>query len=46
MLFNKSELKKMIDTGFSNITIEDEIKFNILNFINCIYLNKQSYLEI
>lgn len=26
MLFNKADLKKMIDAGFSNITIEDEIK--------------------
>ena len=45
MLFIKAELKKMIDAGFSNITIEDEIKFNILNFINCIYLNKQNFYE-
>jgi len=39
------ELKKIVEHGFKNITIEDEIKFNILNFIQCIHLSKQNFYE-
>lgn len=45
MLFDEAELKKMIANGFENITVENEIKFNILNFIQCIHLNKQNFYE-
>jgi len=43
MLFSELELKRMVDKGFENISVEDEIKFNILNFIHCIHLNKQDF---
>lgn len=45
MLFDEAELKKMVKNGFEKITVEEEIKFNILNFIQCIHLNKQNFYE-
>lgn len=43
MRFSEIELKKMVDKGFMNISTEEEIAFNILNFIHCIHLNKQDF---
>ena len=45
MLFSEAELKKMVENGLKNLTIEEEIKFNILNFIQCIRLNKQNFYK-
>ncbi|AKL96172.1 hypothetical protein CACET_c27270 [Clostridium aceticum] len=43
MRFNELELNKLIKKGYDKFTIEDEITFNILNFIHCIHLNKQDF---
>lgn len=43
MHFSEIELKKMVDKGFKSISAEEEIAFNILNFIHCIHLNKQDF---
>lgn len=43
MRFSELELKKMVDKGFDNITLEEEIVFNVLNFIHCIHLNQQDF---
>ncbi|MCC9293538.1 hypothetical protein LN736_01440 [Clostridium sp. WLY-B-L2] len=45
MLFSEAELKKMIKHGLKKITLEEEIKFNILNFIHCIHLNRQDFYK-
>lgn len=43
MRFSESDLKMIISKGHGNMTIEDEINFNILNFIHCIHLNGQDF---
>lgn len=43
MRFSELELKRMIDKGFKNISVDEGIKFNILNFIHCIHLNQQDF---
>ena len=43
MRFSELELKRIIDKGYKNMTTEEEIAFNILNFIHCIHLNKQDF---
>lgn len=43
MKYSELELKKMIKRGIDSI--EDEIKFNILNFISTIHHNKQDFIE-
>ena len=43
MRFSEVEMKRIIDKGFKNVSLEEEIAFNILNFIHCIYLNKQDF---
>jgi hypothetical protein len=43
MIFSELQLKRMIDKGYENFTIEDEISFNILNFIKYIHLNQQDF---
>ncbi|SFH10557.1 hypothetical protein SAMN05660649_03888 [Desulfotomaculum arcticum] len=43
MFFSEIEMQKIIKKGYKNITLEEEIAFNILNFIHCIYLNKQDF---
>jgi len=40
--FSELELKRIIDKG-KNMTTDEEIAFNILNFIHCIHLNKQDF---
>ena len=45
MIYSKLELKKMVNRGLQNLSVDDEIKFNILNFIHCIYLNKQDFIK-
>lgn len=43
MLFDELELNRMVKRGLKDIDMHDEIKFNILNFIHCIHLNKQDF---
>lgn len=43
MRFSELELKRIIDKGYTNMSVEEEITFNILNFIHCIYLNGQDF---
>ena len=43
MRFSELELKRIIDKGYKSMTTEEDITFNILNFIHCIYLNKQDF---
>lgn len=43
MRFSEIELKRIVDKGFKSITMEEEMVFNILNFIHCIHLNKQDF---
>jgi hypothetical protein len=43
MRFSEIESKKMVDKGFKNVSLEEEIAFNILNFIHCIHLNQQDF---
>lgn len=43
MKYSELELKKMIKAG--DLSIEDQIKFNILNFIRSIHLNKQDFVQ-
>ncbi len=47
MRFDELELKKIMKkhskSNFKNLTIEEEISINILNFINTIHLNKQNF---
>ena len=45
MLFDELELNRMEKRGFKNIDVHDEIKFNILNFLHCIHLNKQDFFR-
>jgi hypothetical protein len=44
MIYSELELKKMVNNGLGNLSVDDEIKFNILNFIHGIHLNKQDFL--
>jgi hypothetical protein len=43
MRFSEVELRKRVKKGLHNLTPEEEIDFNILNFIHCIHLNKQDF---
>jgi len=43
MKYSELELKKMNKMG--DLTIEDKIKFNILNFIHTIHLNNQDFID-
>lgn len=43
MRYSEIELQRIMNKGFKNITLEEEITFNILNFIHCIHLNKQDF---
>ena len=45
MLFDELELTRMVKRGLKDIDVQDEIKFNILNFIHCIHLNKQDFFR-
>ncbi|GAB6180374.1 hypothetical protein JCM14036_16930 [Desulfotomaculum defluvii] len=45
MRFSEIELQKISNKGFKNITLEEEITFNILNFIHCIHLNKHDFYK-
>lgn len=45
MIYSELELRKMVNIDLKNLSIDEEIKFNILNFINCIYLNKQNFIH-
>lgn len=43
MRYSELELKRLFNKGHENLTIEEEITANILNFISCIHLNKQDF---
>lgn len=43
MRFSETELKRILHKGINNVTFEEEIAFNILNFIHCIHLNNQDF---
>ena len=43
MKYSELELKRMIKAG--DLSIENQIKFNILNFIRTIHLNKQDFVQ-
>lgn len=43
MRYSELELKRIIDKGYANMTTEEEIAFNILNFIHGIHLNNQDF---
>jgi hypothetical protein len=43
MLYTELELKRLLKKGYKNMTVEEEITFNILNFIHCIHLNGQDF---
>jgi len=43
MRFSETELKQILHKGINNVIFEEEIAFNILNFIHCIHLNNQDF---
>ena len=43
MRFDELEFKRRIQKGLDNLTVVEEIDFNILNFIRCIHLNNQVF---
>lgn len=43
MRYSEIELKRLFNKGHENLTTEEEIIANILNFISCIHLNKQNF---
>lgn len=43
MKYSELELKRM--SKAKELSIEDQIKFNILNFIRTIHLNKQDFVQ-
>ncbi len=45
MRFNELELKRQIKKGLDNLTPEEEINLNILNFIHTIHMNKQDFFS-
>lgn len=43
MLYDELELMRLMKKGYKNMSIEEEIKINILNFISCIHSNNQDF---
>jgi len=43
MKYSEIEVKKMLKEG--DLSLEEQIKFNILNFIRTIHLNQQNFIE-
>ena len=43
MKYSEIEVKKLLKTG--NLSLEDQVKVNILNFIRTIHLNKQDFID-
>ena len=43
MKYSELELKNMLENG--NLSIEEQVKFNILNFIRTIHLNEQDFIQ-
>ena len=43
MEYSELELKTMLEAG--ELSLEEQIKFNILNFIRTIHLNKQDFIQ-
>ena len=41
--YSEIEVKKMLKAG--DLSLEEQIKFNILNFIRTIHLNRQNFIE-
>jgi hypothetical protein len=45
MRYSEFELIRITKMGHNKMTIDDEITFNILNFIRCIHLNNQDFYK-
>jgi hypothetical protein len=43
MQYSRMEIQRLMNKGSKNMTIEDEIHINLLNYIDCIHLNKQKF---
>ncbi len=43
MKYSEKQVKKLLKTN--NLSIEDQVKGNILNFIRTIHLNEQDFIE-
>jgi hypothetical protein len=43
MKYSELELKRMIKAGY--LSIEDQVKFNIFNFIRTVHLNKLDFIQ-
>ncbi|KAF1084781.1 hypothetical protein SPSYN_01951 [Sporotomaculum syntrophicum] len=43
MKYNELELKKLMKKGFDNLSLDEQISIDILNFIRIVYLNKQDF---
>ena len=43
MKYSEIEVKKLLKVG--NLSLEDQVKVNILNFIRTIYLNEQDFID-
>jgi hypothetical protein len=43
MRFSEIEFKHLRNSSYADESIENEIEFNLLNFIRCIHLNKQDF---
>ena len=43
MKYSEIEVKRMLKAG--DLSLEDQIKFNILNFIRTIHLNEQDFIK-
>ncbi len=43
MQYSELELKNMLKDG--SLSIEEQVKFNILNFIRTIHLNEQDFIQ-
>ena len=43
MRYSEIEVRKLLKTG--DLSLEDQVKVNILNFIRTIHLNKQDFID-
>ncbi|MDD3051404.1 MAG: hypothetical protein PHR06_09680 [Candidatus Cloacimonetes bacterium] len=43
MKYNELEIKKMMKKGSDNLSVDELISIDILNFIRTVYLNKQEF---
>jgi hypothetical protein len=43
MILSEKEYKRLIESGYANDSVENEIELNLLNFIRVIHLNRQNF---